>query len=122
MSNTTTKKVIGFIGLGVMGEPICRNLAGKSGTQVIAYDLDTAPLQRLAVHRVPAAPNATAVMQAANVIFLSLPSGEIVAQLCRQDNGLLASARTSQTVVDLSTSPVDTTSALGREISALVSP
>ncbi|MCW5230976.1 NAD(P)-dependent oxidoreductase [Verminephrobacter eiseniae] len=118
MSNTTTKKVIGFIGLGVMGEPICRNLAAKSGTQVIAYDLDTAPLQRLAAHGVQAAPNATAVMQAANVIFLSLPSGEIVAQLCRQDNGLLASARTGQTVVDLSTSPVDTTRALAREFAA----
>src|SRR6218665_3627741 len=114
MSNTTTKKVIGFICLGVMGEPNCRNLAAKSGTQVIAYDLDTAPLQPLGAPRVQAAPNATAAMQAANVIFLSLPSGEIVAQLCRQDNGLLASARTGQTVVDLSTSPVDTTRALAR--------
>src|SRR6218665_2684220 len=101
MSNTNTKKVIGFIGLGRRGEPICRNLAAKSGTQVIAYDRDPAPLQRLAAHGVRAAPTATAVMQAANVIFLSLPSGEIVAQLCRQDNGLLASARTGQTVVDL---------------------
>src|SRR6218665_3919153 len=101
MSNTTTKKVIDFIVLGVIRDPLCRNLAAKSGPQVIAYDLDTAPLQRLAAHGVQPAPNARAVMQAANVVFLSLPSGEIVAQLCRQDNGLLASARTGQTVVDL---------------------
>ena len=31
--------MIGFIGLGVMGEPICRNLAAKSGQPVLAYDL-----------------------------------------------------------------------------------
>jgi 3-hydroxyacyl-CoA dehydrogenase len=39
---------IGFIGLGVMGEPMCRNLARKAGLPVIAFDLDPAPLQRLA--------------------------------------------------------------------------
>ena len=32
MSNTTSQ-VIGFIGLGVMGEPICRNLAVKTGAR-----------------------------------------------------------------------------------------
>ena len=31
-------KAIGFIGLGVMGEPICRNLARKSGGRVIAFE------------------------------------------------------------------------------------
>ncbi|OYW57574.1 MAG: hypothetical protein B7Z30_11230, partial [Rhizobiales bacterium 12-68-15] len=29
---------IGFIGLGVMGEPMCRNLAQKSGRPVIGFD------------------------------------------------------------------------------------
>ena len=35
----TAYKTIGFIGLGVMGEPICRNLVRKSGARVIAFDL-----------------------------------------------------------------------------------
>ena len=118
MSNTT-QQVIGFIGLGVMGEPICRNLAAKSGAAVIAYDLDAAPLQRLAAHGVQAAASAADVMRAAGTVFLSLPSGEIVAQLCRQKAGLLASSRAGQTVVDLSTSPVDTTRALASEFAAL---
>lgn len=43
---------IGFIGLGVMGEPICRNLAQKSGVKVLASDLDKAPLERLASDKV----------------------------------------------------------------------
>jgi len=34
----TKQTSIGFIGLGVMGEPICRNLARKSGAPVIAFD------------------------------------------------------------------------------------
>ena len=40
-------KTVGFIGLGVMGEPICRNLVWKSGTRVIAFDLAAEPLARL---------------------------------------------------------------------------
>jgi 3-hydroxyisobutyrate dehydrogenase len=40
-------KTIGFIGLGVMGEPICRNLVRKSGRRVLAFDLSPEPLARL---------------------------------------------------------------------------
>jgi len=40
--------MLGFIGLGVMGEPMCRNLAAKSGQPVLASDLDSAPVERLA--------------------------------------------------------------------------
>ena len=32
-------KTLGFIGLGVMGEPMCRNLAVKSGQPVTAFDV-----------------------------------------------------------------------------------
>ena len=44
-----TKEIrsIGFIGLGVMGEPICRNLAAKCGRPVLAYDTRPEPLERL---------------------------------------------------------------------------
>jgi 3-hydroxyisobutyrate dehydrogenase-like beta-hydroxyacid dehydrogenase len=31
---------IGFIGLGVMGGPMCRNMANKHDGHVIAFDLD----------------------------------------------------------------------------------
>ena len=39
---------IGFIGLGVMGEPMCRNLARKCGLPVTAFDLNPEPLARAA--------------------------------------------------------------------------
>jgi len=110
----TTYSNIGFIGLGVMGEPICRNLARKSKAKVQASDLDPALLQRLAADGIEKA-NAEAIMATCDVIFLSLPSGEVVAQLCRQQKGLLSLARHGQIVIDLSTSSVDTTRALARE-------
>ena len=35
---------IGFIGLGVMGEPMCGHLARRSGRTVLAHDLRPEPL------------------------------------------------------------------------------
>jgi 3-hydroxyisobutyrate dehydrogenase-like beta-hydroxyacid dehydrogenase len=106
---------IGFIGLGVMGEPICRNLAQKSGGSVTAFDLAAEPMQRLANFGVKSASSIAEVMQGADVIFMSLPSGEVVHQLCHAVDGLLANARRGQIIVDLSTSPVDTTRLLAQE-------
>ena len=106
---------IGFIGLGVMGEPMCRNLTRKAGVPVMAFDLSAAPLERLAAEGAEIATSPAQVMQQCDVVFLSLPSGEVVAQLARDANGLLAHTSTDQIVVDLSTSAVDTTRALAQE-------
>lgn len=38
--------VLGLVGLGVMGEPMCRNLARKSGQRVIGLDRAPEPLAR----------------------------------------------------------------------------
>ena len=43
----TDSNTLGFIGTGVMGEPMCRNLAAKSGRKVLAWDPSPAPLERL---------------------------------------------------------------------------
>ena len=106
---------IGFIGLGVMGEPMCRNLARKSGLPVVGLDRDAGPMQRLAADAVATAGSAADVAKACDVIFLSLPSGEIVDALARQPDGLLAYARAGQTIVDLSTSDVTMTRALAND-------
>ena len=39
---------LGFIGLGVMGEPMCRNLAKKSSAAVVAFDERAEPLEAVA--------------------------------------------------------------------------
>src|SRR4051812_8254813 len=48
---------LGFIGLGVMGEPMCRNLARRQRGKVHAHDLRPEPLRRLGVDRVASAPS-----------------------------------------------------------------
>ena len=106
---------IGFIGLGVMGEPMCRNLARKSGMPVMGLDRDAAPMQRLAADGVAAAASVAEVARGCDVIFLSLPSGEIVDAIARQADGLLAHARAGQFIVDLSTSDVTMTRALAQD-------
>ena len=105
---------LGFIGLGVMGEPMCRNLARCSGRSVIAFDQDSAPLNRLA--KIGVAPAKTVrEVGAAEIVFLSLPDGDAVSAVCLGKEGLLSQLDAGSTLVDLGTSPV----ALTREIALL---
>ena len=110
---------IGFIGLGVMGEPMCRNIATRSGRPVVAYDMSSAPLARLEAHGVAAAGSAAAVMRAADIVMLCLPGGPPLEAVCRSPSGLLATARPGQVVVDHGTSPVALTRTLAAEFAAL---
>ena len=99
-------RTIGFIGAGVMGEPMCRNLAQKSGAKIIAYDRSAAPLLRLAAFGVKSAGSIAELSKASDVICMVLPSGKHVEAVCDGDGGLVALARTGQTIIDLGTSPV----------------
>ena len=102
---------LGFIGLGVMGEPMCRNLARKHRGRIFAHDLQPEPLKRLSVDGVSAARSIAEVAAGADVIFLSLP-GE--AQVRAVGLELSLTARAGQAIVDCSTAPV----ALARELNA----
>ena len=103
---------IGFIGVGVMGEPMCRNLVRKHDGPVTAYDIDSAPLERLAADGTAIVPSIAALADAADLIFLSLPSGREVRSVCLGDGGLIEHVQTGTAVVDTSTAPP----ALAREI------
>jgi 3-hydroxyisobutyrate dehydrogenase-like beta-hydroxyacid dehydrogenase len=113
---TTKQHMIGFVGLGVMGEPMCRNLALKSGRAVIAHDLNPEPLGRLAADGVEAAASLGEIAARASVIILSLPGGPEVERVVRGPEGLLAHARPGQTVIDMSTAPVDLERALAADL------
>lgn len=102
-------KTLGFIGVGVMGEPMCRNLALKSGATVLATDINSEPLQRLAEHGVETVASVAEIAARAHVVFLSLPGGDELQAVCTNDGGLLENLRGGQTVVDCSTSPVELT-------------
>jgi 3-hydroxyisobutyrate dehydrogenase-like beta-hydroxyacid dehydrogenase len=104
-----TTNTLGFIGTGVMGEPMCRNMAVKSGLPMLASDLRPQPLQRLRNHGVESAASAAEIAARADIVFLSLPGGRELEALCRGSDGLLEHSRRGQTIVDCSTSPVTLT-------------
>jgi 3-hydroxyisobutyrate dehydrogenase len=108
----TDTKVLGFIGLGVMGEAMCRNLAKKSGARLVAHDTRPRPLDALAADGVERAASVADVAARAGTIFLCLPGEAQVRAVCLGSDGLAAHARQGQTVVDMSTVPV----ALAREL------
>lgn len=106
--------ILGFIGLGVMGAPMCRNLARKHPAPVHAFDLDKAMVEALAQAGAHPAASVTAVASAADIIFLSLPGGSQVRQVCLGEGGILKAAKPGAIVIDLSTTSV----AEAREIAA----
>ena len=100
------KPILGFIGVGVMGEKMCRNLAQKSGRTVFAYDRNPAPLERLSAHGVKATTSLAEVIARTDIIFLSLPGEPQVREVVLGDDGLFAHARPGQVILDCSTCPV----------------
>jgi 3-hydroxyisobutyrate dehydrogenase len=101
-------RTIGFIGLGVMGEPICRNLVKKSGKRVLAYDLSPEPLARLGADGADVAASAAELIKQSDLLFLCLPSAKHVRAVFEGD-GILKNIRGGQVVVDLRTSSVSQT-------------
>ncbi len=107
---------LGFIGLGVMGGRMCRNLAEKSGLPVLAYDIDGDKATALATAGVDSAASVAQVMARADIVFLCLP-GEPQVQAVA-DGGLLDGARAGQTVVDMTTATVKVDRDLARALQA----
>jgi 3-hydroxyisobutyrate dehydrogenase len=110
-------RTIGFIGLGVMGEPICRNLVKKSGKRVVAFDLAQEPLARLRAEGAEIAVSVTDVIRQSDLLFLCLPSAKHVRAVFEGD-GILQNVRAGQVVVDLGTSSVSQTRDFARRVQA----
>jgi 3-hydroxyisobutyrate dehydrogenase len=109
-----TISTIGFIGLGVMGEAMCRNLAQKGSWKVVAFDQKMEPLERLRGDGVGVATSLRGLAQAADVIILCLPGGREVEIVTLGASGLVSMMRPGQTLIDMSTAPP----ALMRKIAA----
>jgi 3-hydroxyisobutyrate dehydrogenase len=113
----TAYKTIGFIGLGVMGEPICRNLVSKSGARVVAFDLAPEPLARLKAEGAGVAASVAALIGESEILFLCLPSAAHVRAVFEGD-GILKNIRNGQIVVDLGTSSVSQTRDFATQLQA----
>lgn len=102
-----TIPTIGFIGLGVMGGPMCRNIALKHAGTVIAFDMQPEAFDLLKDTNAKKADSILEVARTADVVFLSLPGGPQVEDVCLGDNGLTSSESCPSIIVDLSTTAVD---------------
>ena len=108
---------IGFIGLGVMGEPICRNLVRKSGKRVIAFDLSPQPLARLKADGADIAASVADVVAGCGILFLCLPSATHVRAVF-EGEGVLKNIQQGQIVIDLGTSSVSQTRDFAKQLQA----
>ena len=106
-------KTLGFIGLGVMGEPMCRNLVRKGGAKVLCHDVRPEPVRRLCADGAEAAGMADMAARC-DAILLSLPGEPQVREVCLGGDGLVRRMREGQILVDCSTAPVG----LARELAA----
>jgi hypothetical protein len=113
----SAQKTIGFIGLGVMGEPICRNLVRRSGLPVMAFDLAPEPLARMRAEGATVAGSVADVVGGSNVVFLCLPSAKH-ARAVFEGDGILNNIREGQIVVDLGTSSVNQTREFAKQLMA----
>jgi 3-hydroxyisobutyrate dehydrogenase-like beta-hydroxyacid dehydrogenase len=98
--------VIGFVGLGVMGGAMCRNVALKHAGEVIAFDMNAQAFEVLQGTSARRAGSVAELAGAADIVFLSLPGGPQVEQVSLGAEGLTSGSRKPSVIVDLSTTTV----------------
>jgi len=111
--------VIGFVGLGVMGGAMCRNVALKHPGRVIAFDAYPGAFAALDGTKAERATSLAEVASGADIVFLSLPGGPQVEQVCVGPGGLTAGARRPGSIVDLSTTPVAAARSIAERLAGL---
>ena len=92
---------IGFIGLGIMGKPMLRNLR-KGGHTLVAYDIVPALLDAVIEEGVERGYSCADVAARSELVITMLPDGPEVEQAVLGPNGVLEGAQTGTTVVDMS--------------------
>jgi len=107
---------IGFIGLGIMGAPMCGHLI-TAGHELFIHTRKAAPAEIAA--KATACPSAAAVAQAADIVFLMLPDTPDVEAVLFGKLGVAEGLKPGKTVVDMSSiSPMET-KAFAQKINAL---
>ena len=99
---------VAFIGLGIMGEPMARNLL-KGGHIVRAFDVRTSAMEAISSKGAVLATSPANAAVNAEFIFTMLPSGKEVNQAVFGENGFAQSMTENSLFIDTSTIlPADT--------------
>ncbi len=110
------KKRIGFIGVGIMGKPMAKNLL-KAGYEVTCYDINSLAVDEVVKAGAKKGDSPKQVAQQSDVVITMLPNSPHVREVVLGENGVLEGAREGLILVDMSSiDPI-----VSREISAKVS-
>lgn len=93
---------IGFIGLGIMGKPMCHNLL-KAGFEVVFYARRDKVIREMRDAGAAFAASAKAVAEAADIIVTIVTADAQVREVMLGEDGVLAGASAGKLVVDMST-------------------
>jgi 2-hydroxy-3-oxopropionate reductase len=93
---------IGFIGLGIMGKPMARNLL-KAGYPLVVYNRSPAAMEALAAAGATIAASPQAVAEQTDVVISCVADSPDVEAIVLGEHGILAGARSGMLYIDMST-------------------
>ena len=91
---------IGFIGLGLMGEPMSSNIIKKLENEVLVFDIDSEKVKKMETLGAIGAISIKEIGEKADVVISMVPKSEHVQSVYQQ---LLEVARANQIFIDMST-------------------
>ena len=117
MAATSRIPSVGFIGLGVMGEPMANHLAA-AGHRLALFDARAGVADRVAaaLERASAPATPAEVARASEVVITMVPNGEVVNALINGTDGLIAGFRPGGLLIDTSSSEPWLTRESGRQL------
>lgn len=92
---------IGFVGLGIMGKPMAKNLL-KAGYALTVFDINKAAVDEVAGAGAKAAGSAAEAAAGADVIITMLPNSPHVKAAVTGEGGILEGAKSGAILVDMS--------------------
>ncbi|MFD1319026.1 2-hydroxy-3-oxopropionate reductase [Loigolactobacillus zhaoyuanensis] len=92
---------IGFLGLGIMGKPMAKNLV-KAGEDVTVFDFKQAAVDELVSAGAKSAQNGKELAQNADVVFTMVPNSPNVEAALFNENGVAEGLTAGNTVIDMS--------------------
>ena len=92
---------IGFVGLGIMGKPMAKNLL-KAGYELVVFDVVEAPLKEVVAAGAKAATSPSDVASQCEIIITMLPNSPHVKTAVLGKNGVIEGVKSGSIVVDMS--------------------
>ena len=118
-SSNKENKRIGFIGAGLMGHGMAKNLLLEGFPVTIMGHRNRKPVSDLVKRGAKEAKTPGAVARASDILFLCMPSSAEVEDLVKRKGGLKDAARKGLIVVDTTTADPTSTIALAAELKAV---